>query len=327
MEVQVGAQGQAPGPAESLLGALGPVVPERRSRPRPARPRRPRPPLPPRAAVDRRPASLSSPAGSGGDGAGRPTSTRTSSPRSCPRRRRCVPRMSSGRGRGHGLQRLADPVGQPAQRLPGLVPLPPQVVHLGLHVGQPGRGRGREPRSRSRAASASSRSRSAAASRSSSAASCRACSRCAGGLGAQPARLLLQLVGGHDRHLLDLVGLAQPGVGLGPRLGERSARPPAPRPRSGRAASSAASWSISCTRSDTGKTSAPARRVGQQPAGDLELGRAVAEPDEQVVDLAAQRAPAPPRPRPRSCRPGAGRSRSPGSGTPAGAPAARPGRR
>ena len=94
-------------------------------------------------------------------------------------------------------------------------------------------------RSRSRAASAASRSRSAAASRSSSAASCRALSRYAVGLGAQPAGLVVQLVGGHDRQLLDLVGLAQPGVGLGPRLGQdplgllrpRLASGPRPRPR------------------------------------------------------------------------------------------------
>ena len=50
-----------------------------------------------------------------------------------------------GPRRGDRLERLADPVGESAQGLPGLVALPPEVVDLQLDIGQPCRCRDREP--------------------------------------------------------------------------------------------------------------------------------------------------------------------------------------
>ena len=105
-----------------------------------------------------------------------------------------------------------------------------------------------------------------------------------GGLGRHASRLLIDSSQRRDGHLLDLVALAQPGVGLGAGLGDD----PLGLLRAGIGAAA------SSTRAAA--SPGPARRrgtppvpggVGEQPAGDLELGGALAEPDEQVVDLAA----------------------------------------
>ena len=283
MEVQVGPQGQAPGPPERLLRALGPVVPDddpavdlhdladlvhpclleppATGAGQPLTDDRTRVPRP--GAVRREP------------GAGRPTSTRTSSPGDpCPRPRRWCPRMSSGAVAATACS--ASPIRSvsPRSDCRAWSRCRRRSSTSACTSASRRRGRGGARRSRSRAASASSRSRSAAASRSSS-----------GGLAAGPApgaavasarsaaRVVLQLVGGDDRHLLDLVGLAQPRVGLGPRLGQQPLGLLRPRLGQGRGLVRGELQHLLHPVGDREDVPA-AGRVGQQPAGDLELGRA-----------------------------------------------------
>ena len=194
-----------------------------------------------------------------------------------------------------------------AQRLPGLVALATEVVHLRLHRGEPGRGRGRLP-SRSRAASAASRSRSAAA--------CRQELRRLG-----RARSRYPLASARSRRAWPPAAAAD-----GDSLISRALR-------------SRASASVRASATIRSASSRPrlghrGRLVGGQPEhllhplGDREHLRRPTRARRPAADARSRARPrrrrtglsrwstsrrastAPPRPRPRSCPPGAGRSRS-----------------